>query len=371
MKSQVLITGADGFIGRNLRAHLAERVDVEVVPVVRGSSREELQRLCAEADFLFHLAGVNRPQSPSEFDENRAFTAAVCAAIQAAGKRVPVVFTSSIQAQSGNPYGASKRNAEQILIECHERFGLPVHICRLPNVFGKWSRPNYNSGVATFCYNVARDLPIRIDDDTAPLSLVYIDDVIETFISVLEREPEHELFFEVTPVYHTTVGAVAHQIRAFRASRETLITEPVGSGFLRALHATYISYLPNDRIGYAVPRFGDARGDFVEMLKTRDSGQISYFTAGPGVSRGGHYHHSKTEKFLVVRGKAKFRFRNISTGEYHELTTSGADPEIVETMPGWAHDITNVGDVELIVMLWANELFDRDRPDTIHYRMQS
>ena len=249
-------------------------------------------------------------------------------------------------------------------MELFETYGSPVHIFRLPNVFGKWARPNYNSAVATFCHNVARDLPIQISDPKAVIRLVYIDDVVRRLIAVMDGSVADAPFVSVEPEYQVSVGELAEQLYAFRDSRQTMVTERVGTGLVRALYSTYLSYLPPDRFTYEVPKHGDPRGVFVEMLKTRDSGQFSYFTAHPGITRGGHYHHSKTEKFLVIKGHACFRFRHIVTGEFYELHTSGEQPEIVETVPGWTHDITNVGDDEMIVMLWANEIFDRENPDT-------
>ena len=238
---------------------------------------------------------------------------------------------------------------------------------RLPNVFGKWCKPNYNSVVATFCHNIARDLPIQINNPAAPLTLLYVDDVIGRFYQLLEgADPavDAEGFATVAPQFTTTVGELARLIQSFRDSRNTLMTERVGTGLVRALYATYVSYLPVASFTYRVPQHGDPRGVFVEMLKTPDCGQFSFFTAHPGITRGGHYHHSKTEKFLVVKGEARFRFRHMQTGETHELVTSGAWAEIVETVPGWTHDITNIGSEEMVVMLWANEVFDRSKTDT-------
>jgi len=362
---KVLITGANGFVGQNLIAHLGEKADVEVVRFTREDSLESLPSLVAQADFVFHLAGVNRPLNPQEFQTgNTELTGALCDAIRASGRQIPVLYTSSIQADLDNPYGSSKRGAEQVLVDLNAEYGSAVHLFRLPNVFGKWARPNYNSAVATFCNNVARDLPIQINDPQASITLVYIDDVIAHFIAVMEGKISGTPFVDVKPQYCITVGELAEQLSTFRDSRATMVTEPVGTGLTRALYSTYLSYLPPERFTYEVPKHGDPRGVFVEMLKTRDSGQFSYFTAHPGITRGGHYHHSKTEKFLVIKGSACFRFRHIVSGEFYELFTTGESPEIVETVPGWTHDITNTGTEEMIVMLWANEIFDREAPDT-------
>ena len=363
---KVLVTGADGFIGANLRVALSERDGYEVLPVTRAMSAAELARLAAQADMVVHLAGVNRPQDLVEFTIGNAdFTAQLCGALRASGRAVPVAFASSIQAGRDNPYGLSKRAAEEHLTAHAAATGAPVAIYRLANVFGKWCRPNYNSAVATFCHNIARGLPIRIDDAAAEVRLVYVDDMVAELLRFLAAPPRGVVFADAGPVYTTTVGELARQIEAFGNVRHSLVTERVGEGLVRALYATYISHLPPEAFSYEVTQYRDARGVFVEMLKTKDSGQFSFFTAPPGVTRGGHYHHSKTEKFLVIKGRARFKFRQLLTNETYELVTQGEAPMVVETIPGWAHDITNIGEDEMVVMLWANEIFDRAHPDTI------
>lgn len=362
---QVLITGANGFVGQNLIAHLAERTDIKIVPFTREHAVSDLSAMLENVDFVFHLAGVNRPQDPAEFTQGNAdLTVSLCEAISNTGKPIPLVYTSSIQAGLDNPYGISKREAEEALFALSAEQGSPVFVFRLPNVFGKWARPNYNSAVATFCNNIAQSLPILINDPSAQVNLVYIDDVVSAFLAVLDGHSVEQGFANVQPQYQITVGALAEQIQAFKDSRDSLISEAVGAGLVRALYSTFVSYLKPEQFSYEVPKYSDPRGVFVEMLKTKDSGQFSYFSAHPGITRGGHYHHSKTEKFLVIKGKACFRFRHIVTGQFYELLTSGEAPEIVETITGWTHDITNVGDDEMIVMLWANEIFDREKPDT-------
>jgi len=369
---KVLITGANGFVGKNLQLHLAVRKDVQAVCFTRSDELAQLPALLQGVDFVFHLAGVNRPQDPQEFvsgnvDLTQALCQAVGAVADAAGKPVPIIYTSSAQAGRDNLYGKSKLGAEDALLAAARSHQVPVHIFRLPNVFGKWCKPNYNSAVATFCHNIARRLPIQVNDPAAPVTLVYVDDVIERFLQLMDGADagvDAGGFSTVAPQYTTTVGELARQIQAFKDSRDTLMTERVGTGLVRALYATYVSYLPPELFAYTVPQYGDPRGVFAEMLKTPDCGQFSYFTAHPGITRGGHYHHSKTEKFLVIKGQARFKFRHMQTGETHELLTSGIKPEVVETVPGWTHDITNIGNDEMVVMLWANEVFDRARPDT-------
>lgn len=370
---KVLITGANGFIGKNLQLHLVERQNVQVVCFTREHTVEQLPELLQGVDFVFHLAGINRPQDPQEFVlGNTNLTLALCDAVANiainTGKKIPVVCSSSIQAKADNPYGQSKRAAEDALFALRRNHGVPVHVFRLPNVFGKWCKPNYNSAIATFCHNITRGLPIKINDPAAPVTLVYVDDVISHFVQLMDGADtavDAEGFSTVALQYTSTVGKLARLIQSFKESRATLMTEHVGSGLMRALYATYVSYLPAESFAYIVPQHADQRGVFVEMLKTPDCGQFSYFTAHPGITRGGHYHHTKTEKFLVIKGEARFKFRHMQTGETHELVTRGDKAEIVETVPGWTHDITNVGDDEMVVMLWANEVFDRERPDTV------
>jgi UDP-2-acetamido-2,6-beta-L-arabino-hexul-4-ose reductase len=370
--AKVLITGADGFIGKNLRLHLAERKADQVVCFTRQHTVAQLADMLQGVDWVFHLAGINRPQDPAEFTTGNAdLTVALCNAVaavaEATGKLVPIVYTSSTQAALDNAYGQSKRVAEDALFALQAAHGVPVFVCRLANVFGKWARPNYNSAVATFCHNVARGLPITINNPASPVQLVYVDDVCQRFLQLLDGAqpaPDAQGFEQVGPVYATTVGELASTINGFAASRQTLLTDRVGTGLVRALYSTYLSYLPVEAFAYTVPMHGDARGVFVEMLKTPDCGQFSYFTAHPGITRGGHYHHSKTEKFLVIKGQALFKFRHMHTGESYQLHTSGDKAEVVETVPGWTHDITNIGQDEMVVMLWANEIFDRQRTDT-------
>lgn len=360
----IVVTGADGFVGRNLVLRLTEVGD-ETVPLTRVSTRDEWFAAVAAADTVVHLAGANRPDDPADFATVNAGSATLLAeALEASGRAVPVIYASSIRAEGDDPYGRSKRAGEETLLTYAERTGRPVHVIRLPNVFGKWARPNYNSAVATFCYNIARDLPITVNDPAAPLSLVYIDDVVAAFLQVLDGGVATG-FVPIDPVYTTTVGDVADTIRGFRRDRADNMIDAVGTGLTRALYATYVAALPASEFSYEIVSHRDPRGAFSEMLKTRSAGQFSYFNAHPGVTRGGHYHHTKTEKFLIVYGKARFRFRHILTGETHEIVTDADTPEIVETVPGWTHDVTNVGDDIMVSMLWANEIFDPAHPDTI------
>jgi UDP-2-acetamido-2,6-beta-L-arabino-hexul-4-ose reductase len=372
---RALVTGSRGFVGSNLVTHLRERQGVEVLEWHRESPPGSLGDLVSSADIVYHLAGINRPKDPAEFESgNSGITDQVVAAARRAGCRVPIVLSSSTQAVLDNPYGHSKRAAEDAVLDYAVGEGAACAVYRLPNVFGKWSRPNYNSAVATFCHNVSRGLPITVNDRPAPLRLVYVDDVCREFLALLDapRTPPADreaVRREVSPVHATTVGALADLVHSFGTSRERRTVGHVGEGLVRALYATYLSFLPPEQFAYGLTRHVDPRGEFAEVVRTADSGQFSYFTAHPGVTRGGHYHHTKNEKFLVLRGHARFRFRDIRTGAEHSLETRGEDARVVETVPGWAHDITNIGRDEMVVMLWANEAFDPAHPDTVAARL--
>jgi len=360
----IAITGCDGFIGRNLTFRLQEGGH-KTVGLSRSSDDADWSDAIERADVIVHLAAANRPEDPADFDRiNVGSTTALIAALTGASSKIPVIYTSSVRARLDDDYGRSKRTAEEALLAYSKRSGAAIHMFRLPNVFGKWARPNYNSAVATFCHNVARDLPISVHDPAAPLQLVYIDDVIEALVSAIEGKAEFG-FNDVGPIYDTSVGVVAKTIRGFRADRADNLIDEVGTGLTRALYATYVSFLPPAEFSYPILSHRDPRGTFSEMLKTRTSGQFSYFTALPGVTRGGHYHHSKTEKFLIVHGNARFRFRHMVTGEAFEIQTNAEQPTVVETVPGWTHDVTNISDTVMISLLWANEIFDAERPDTI------
>ena len=359
---KILVTGANGFIGKNLCLKLSELGYHDVIKFDRTNSDSELKLALENADFIFHLAGINRPKTEKEFYiGNSGLTEKITMMLESLGRSTPILLTSSIQADKNNAYGLSKASAENAISAYQQKLNADVYIYRLPNVFGKWCQPNYNSMVATFCYNVANDLPIAINDSNAIVNLVYIDDVCEQFCLHLTQANVNPI---VEPIYQKTVGEVAELLNKFKQSKDTLITENVGTGFTRALYSTYLSYFEPDQFAYTVPAYTDPRGTFCEMLKTSDAGQFSYFTAHPGITRGGHYHHTKNEKFLVIKGTANFRFQNILTNEKSELVVTADDHRIVETVPGWTHDVTNIGSDELIVMLWANEIFDREKPDT-------
>ena len=369
---RVLITGSDGFIGRNLIAHLKTRPEVEIRCFTRRDSTDCLPSLLWGVDVVYHLAGVNRPLEPDEFREgNHRLTRLLCTIVHIEAKRlarsISFVFSSSTHAEFESEYGVSKRLAENEVLALAGLNGIRPYVFRLPNVFGKWCKPNYNSFVATFCHNIARDVPIDIHKPNANVTLVYIDDVIREFVRLLpspEVGPDPTDFRVVQPEYNSSVGEVAELLRQFRKSRSTLNVGDVGGGLARALYSTYLSYLQPNEFAYSVPRYQDSRGVFVEMVKTPRSGQFSYFTAKPGVTRGRHYHHTKTEKFLVISGRALFSFVSVATNDVHEIEVSGEDGTIVESIPGWIHEVSNLGANDLVVAIWANEIFDRNLPDT-------
>ncbi len=361
----IVVTGGDGFLGLNLRARLRDMDRTDVVNVTRATTSQELEAALAQADIVYHLAGVNRPRDVAEYDGNATFTTALCDMLRASGRTVRLVYASSTQATRDNPYGRSKRGAELAVEAFGASTGSPVFVLRLTNVFGKWSRPNHNSVVATFCHCLARNLPITIHDPGAVVELIHVDDVIDRLLGLLPPAAVSPGFVETGPVYRATVGEIATLLRAFAESRNSLTIPPVGTGFTRALYSTYVSFLPPEKFAYSLRRHSDSRGTFAEMLRTTDSGQFSFFSAPPGVTRGEHYHHTKTEKFLVVHGSARFDFRHIMTGQTFEIFVDGTTSRMVETVPGWAHSITNIGTDDVLVLLWANEVFDPARPDTI------
>lgn len=366
----VLVTGSNGYIGKNLIVRLNE-MSCKVATYSRENSTHDLEGLIKDSDCIVHLAGENRPRDEKDFNiVNAGLTKSICEAVKSSGKKTSIILASSTQAELENAYGKSKLDAETAVKGLEVDTGCPVHVYRLPGVFGKWCKPNYNSVVATFCYNISHDLPLLINDPFFELKLVYIDDVIEEFVKAIQGLRDDKKELSVRPTYKIKLGDLSTQIQNFKDSRDSLITEEVGSGLIRKLYSTYLSYLSPEQFTYSIPSHGDERGMFAEMLKTKNSGQFSFFTAEPGVTRGGHYHHSKTEKFLVVQGRAKFGFRHIVTNETHEIIISSKELKIVETIPGWSHDVTNIGREEIIVMLWANEIFDPDNPDTINHKVR-
>lgn len=363
---QILVTGSNGFIGKNLLERLSRIEDVVVSTFNRKDNLETLDEKLKEADFIFHLAGINRPKNPKEFYQgNSDLTQYIVNATKKNAKNIPILMTSSTQAEFDNDYGKSKFEGEMALETYTQESGAVAYIYRLPNVFGKWSKPNYNTVIATWCNNITRDIPIQINDKNAELTLVYIDDVVDQFVKhIYENGQDSIVRAQVAPVYKKTLGEINALLIAFKASRTNLTVPRVGRGFERALYATYLSFLPTNKFSYELQGHQDDRGTFYEFVKTIDNGQFSISTTAPGITRGNHYHNTKNEKFLVIKGEASIKHRQIHGDDVIEYKVNDKKMEVVEMIPGYTHDITNIGDTEMILLLWANETFDRDNPDT-------
>ena len=366
----ILVTGADGFVGRNLVLALQNRGYTNVLRFDRGNTDAELAAFCAQARFVFHLAGVNRPRDPSEFyDGNSDLTARLCALLAGAGGRCPVLMTSSIQVGNGSDYGNSKALAEQQLVRYSHDTGAPVHLTRMPGVFGKWCRPNYNSVVATFCHNVAHGLPIQVRDSAFSLPLVYIDDVVACILAAFDGDVMMDRsatpICHMHPIHEVTLGRLAELIQGFAAGRTSLAVPDLAPGsFEKKLYSTYLSYLPSDQFSYPLEMHTDNRGSFTEFLRSPERGQVSINISHPGIVKGNHWHHTKNEKFLVVKGEGVIRFRNIFSKEVIEYHVSGDKLEVVDIPCGYTHNIENVGTEDMVTVMWANEAFDPDHPDT-------
>lgn len=363
-RTKILVTGSQGFIGKNLVSHLARREDVEVLAIDQENGPEELSSAVAAADFVFHLAGVNRPQHEAEFRAGNAeLTRQVCEGLAKAGSRAPIVLSSSVQAELDNPYGLSKRAAEAALTWYAGQGGRAV-VYRLTNVFGKWCRPNYNSVVATFCHNVAHGLAITISDPARELDLVHVDDVVRCFVAELAFDEPGLVSREASPAFSVTLGRLAEFIRSFPQIRTNLQVPDFGDEFVRKLYGTYLSYLPAGAFAYELEKKCDNRGCLAEFVKAAAFGQIFVSRTLPGITRGNHYHHTKTEKFLVLEGEALIRFRHILSGDVIEYPVHGEEFKVVDIPTGYTHSIENVGQGELVTLFWASEIFDPARPDT-------
>ena len=375
----ILITGAGGFVGRNLACALENIRDGkdrtrpgleigEIFRCTRQTTEAELKEYCSNAEFVFHLAGVNRPKNPDEFMEgNRDFTETLLGVLELTGNRCPVMLSSSIQAERDNPYGESKRAGEQVLRDYGARTGAKTLIYRFPNVFGKWCRPNYNSAVATFCHNRANDLPIQVNDRNTRLTLVYIDDVVQELLDALEGKEHREGEFCFVPTTHSaTLGEIVDLIESFRTQPETLLMPEIpNDSFAKKLYSTYLSYLPKEKVAFPLKMNVDPRGSFTELLKTANCGQFSVNISKPGITKGQHWHNTKWEFFIVVSGHALIQERKIGTNEVIEFEVSGEQIQAVHMLPGYTHNIINLSETEnLVTLMWANELFDPNHPDT-------
>jgi len=365
---KILVTGSKGFIGKNLITELKNRGYKNIFEFHRDTDKSLLEKYTKECEFVFHLAGVNRPKDGKEFMEgNFGFTSQLLELLKKHNNKAPILLTSSIQAERDNPYGKSKKAGEDLVFNYSEETGVKVFVYRLPNVFGKWCRPNYNSAIATFCHNIARDLPITVNDPNVIMNLVYIDDVVEEFIKALEgKENRVGKFCEIPIVHKNTLGEIVDLIYSFKRSREKRSIPNMSDEFTKKLYSTYLSYLPEDKFSYELKMNVDVRGSFTEFIRTLDRGQISVNILKPGIIKGNHWHHTKNEKFLVVSGKGVIRFRKIDSDEIIEYYVSGDKLEVVDIPPGYTHNIENLGDTDMVTIMWANEPFDPENPDTYY-----
>ncbi len=379
----ILITGAKGFAGKNLVANLCNikdgknktRPSIQIDEIFEydiDSTPEELHKYCSRADFVFHLAGINRPKEVSEFSGNSGILGIVLDELKACSNKAPVMLSSSVQATlegrfAGSEYGKSKLAAENMLFEYGKGTGSNVLVYRLPNLFGKWCKPNYNSAVATFCNNIAKDLPITVNDPSVELELLYIDDFVDEMLNALEgKETKHGDFCAFSVTHRVTLGKIVDLLNSFKAQSETLVMPEIPcNSFAKKLYSTYLSYLPAEKVSIPLKMNCDDRGSFTEILKTASCGQFSVNVSKPGITKGQHWHNTKWEFFIVVSGKALIQQREIGTDKVLEFRVSGDKPEAVHMLPGFTHNIINLSETEnLVTLMWANEQFDPNKPDT-------
>lgn len=367
---KILVTGASGFIGRNLMAELNNEGYHDVETFTLENTSQDLEKKLSKADFIFHLAGVNRPKNKADFyTGNSDLTKQIVDVLMQTKHPVPILFSSSIQAALDNDYGKSKHAAENTVLQYGDQMDVPVYVYRLKNLFGKWGRPNYNSVVATFAYNLSHDLPIKINDANTELELNYIDDVISSFIDTMKNGynfTSDSPYCSVPGTYKVKLGVVATKLKKFHDSRQTLIMPSLRYKFDRDLYATYLSYLSKDNFSYKLKKNEDSRGWLAEFIKSKDNGQIFVSTTKPGITRGNHWHHTKVEKFLVVQGEGLIEFRQVDGHEILKYRVSGDQPEVVDIPAGYIHNISNVGSETMVTLFWACEIFDPTSPDTFY-----
>ncbi len=367
----ILVTGAQGFVGKNLISELKNRGYESILEYDKDSDEDELNGYLKTCDFIFHLAGVNRPEHTEEFMEgNFGFTSELLEKLEEYHHYPPILITSSIQATEDNSYGQSKKAGEDLIFAYEKEKSSKAYVYRLANLFGKWSRPNYNSVVATFCHRVARGEEIQVNAPEAQLTLCYIDDVVEEFIKALEgsgtKSEALDGFYQVPVEHRINLKDLANTILSFKESRENLFVPNMGNPLVKNLYSTYLSYLPKDDFSYALKMNSDERGSFTEFLKTKDYGQVSINVSKPGITKGNHWHHTKNEKFLVVSGQGLIQFRNLGTDEVIDYPVSGDKLVVLDIPTGYTHNIVNVGKVDLVTVMWANETFDPNKPDTFY-----
>jgi len=363
---KILVTGANGFVGKNLIAELNNRGYKEIYKFDKDTDKSLLDDYAKKCEFVFHLAGINRPKDEKEFMEgNFGFTSELLKLLKKYNNKAPILITSSIQAERDNPYGNSKRAGEELLFNYSNETGAKALIYRLHNLFGKWSRPNYNTVVATYCYNIARKIDIQINNPEVELTLCYIDDVLDEFIRALEFNPtKKDKYCSVPVVHQIKLGNLAERIKSFKDSRNNLSIPNMEDTLTKKLYSTYLSFLPENSFSYELKMNKDNRGSFTEFIRTPDRGQVSVNVAKPGITKGNHWHHTKNEKFLVVSGTGLIRFRKIETEEIIEYKVSGEKLQVVDIPTGYTHSIVNIGDTDMVTMMWVNEAFDSEKPDT-------
>lgn len=370
---KVLITGANGFVGKNLTAHLKTIGKDELMLYDIDTDEKLLSKYAGSCDFVFHLAGINRPKNDEEFMQgNFGFTGKLLDALKASGNKAPIVTTSSIQAAYDNPYGKSKKAGEDLLFEYGKETGAQVIIFRLPNVFGKWSRPNYNSAVATFCYNISRNLPIQVNDADPLMRLVYIDDLLNELVLCMKSEMHvgDDGFAYVPTVHEIHLKRIPELLYGFKEMRQNLKVPDFADGFEKKLYSTYLSFLDEDDFAYELKGHTDNRGSFTEFIRTPERGQVSVNVSKPGITKGEHWHHTKNEKFLVVKGEGVIKFRKIGEEKVISYPVSGDVLTVVDIPCGYTHNITNVGSEDMVTVMWANEPFDPDNPDTFYEKVE-
>jgi len=364
---KILVTGAKGFVGKNLVAELKNRGYEEIYEYDINTVPELLDEYTKKCEFVFHLAGVNRPEKEEDFMKgNFGFTSTLLEKLKLYNNKCPILITSSIQAALDNPYGKSKKAGEDLMFAYSKETGAKVLVYRFTNLFGKWCRPNYNSVVATFCYNIANGLPIQVNNENAELNLAYIDDVIEEIINALNGKGTcgEDNFYYIPVTHKVTLGEIATLIKSFRESRTNLMLPNMKDEFSKKLYSTYLSYLPEKEFSYDVKMNVDNRGSFTELFKTEDRGQVSVNISKPGITKGNHWHHTKNEKFVVVSGKGVIRFRKIDSEEIIEYFVSSEKMEVIDIPVGYTHNIENLGDTDMVTVMWANEVFNKEKPDT-------
>lgn len=362
---KVLVTGTAGFIGKNLVSELKTHRDIVVYEYDIDSGIAKLNEYCRDAEFVFHLAGVNRPENNSEYMKgNFRFTQELLYILKKQQNTCPVMLSSTIHAGLNNPYGVSKKAGEDLLFNYSKETGAKVFVYRFPNVFGKWCRPNYNSAVATFCHNIARGLPISVNNPDTILKLAYIDDVVMEMINALNgRENRNGKYCEVQLIYKASLGEIVSLLYYFKESRNNNFVPDMSNPFVKKLYSTYVSYLPDTQFSYPLKMHADYRGSFTEFIKAPCCGQVSINISKPGVIKGNHWHKLKIEKFLVVSGKGVIRFRKANAADVIEYHVSGDRLEVVDVPVGYTHNIENTGNTDLVTVIWANECFDPENPD--------